>query len=288
MDLSDLQGLEAEIERVKAAIQGLREEQTHLQSLRNLKLPFFHLPPEICVTIFSFACHKGRLPNDQNQEVVTTPFTISGVCRAWRALAHSVPELWSSALLCVGSMITSRRSRIQAELLRQWLHLAKTLPLSISITFDERFAFETLLGIDSQTAIMVATSHSHQWESVDLTLPSGLLLSIGCRPFPNLQSLSLQLTREISSTPPLPIFLDAPTLRIANLNCANKNVELPYPYHQLEELTLRGYDIAPCLSLLGKCSNLTFCRIVKVSTNWGRPAGDTSHYLETMHEEGRM
>ena len=283
MDLSEnttsLQGLEAEIERVKAAIQSLREKQRHLQSLRNLKLPFFHLPPEICVAIFSFACHKGRLPNDQNQEVVTTPFTISGVCHAWRELAHSAPELWSSASLCVGS-IRSTRSMVQAELFRRWLHLAKTLPLSISITFDERVASDTWKPSGRQTAISVAASYSHQWESVDLTLPSDLLLSIGCKPFPNLQSLSLKIPRQ-NSIAPLPIFLDAPKLRAANLDCANIDVGLPY--HQLEELTLHGYDIAPCLSLLDKSSNLTFCRIVKVlepiGFHWGRPAEDISHRL---------
>ena len=287
MDLSEnttsLQGLETEIERIKAAIQSLREKQRHLQSLRNFKLPFFHLPPEVCVTIFSLACHKGHLPKDQTQEVVTTPFTISGVCHAWRDLAHSAPELWSSASLCVGS-IRSTRSMVQAELLRQWLHLSKTLPLSISITFDEQVASNTWKGSGRQTAIWVATSYSHQWESVDITLLSDLLLSIGCRPFPNLQSLSLKLTRQ-NSIAPLPIFLDAPKLRTVNLDCANIDVGLPYqlPYHQLEELTLHGHDIAPCLSLLDKSSNLTFCRIVKVlkpiGFHWGRPAEDISHRL---------
>lgn len=49
------------------AICDLDAEIRDLQILRNSKLPFFHLPLEICVFIFSLACHHGRLPEKRGE-----------------------------------------------------------------------------------------------------------------------------------------------------------------------------------------------------------------------------
>ena len=51
-------------------------------------------------------------------------------------MARSVPELWCSVSLCVRPYIEDH-SEFQAELLDQWLQLAKAWPLSIVMTFDK-------------------------------------------------------------------------------------------------------------------------------------------------------
>ena len=131
--------LEAEVDDIENVIRDLRDKQRSLRTQRNSNLPFFCLPPEICIAIFSLACHKGRLPKRREKiPLVTTPFVISGVCHGWRVMARSAPELWCSVSLCVRPYIEDR-SQIQAELLDQWLRLAKAWPLSIVMSFDPLF-----------------------------------------------------------------------------------------------------------------------------------------------------
>ena len=258
-----IRDLEAQIDLINAAIQDLSDKRRSLQTQRNSKLPFFNLPAEICVVIFSFACHKGRLPQGWNRELVTTPLVISSVCRAWRDMARSAPGLWSSVSLYIEP--STEGSAIQAELLDQWLRLAQTLPLSITITPKGKDAeggviHRTRLPTD---VISVAASYSHQWESLDTPLPSAWATTLGSTTgrIPILRSLSLQSVpyKGASFSPFSETFLDAPKLCTVALESDRMNVGLPY--HQLEKLTIWPSKTTPYLAVLKKCSSLTFCRI---------------------------
>ena len=259
-----IRDLEAEIDLINVAIQDLSDKRRSLQTQRNSKLPFFNLSVEICVVIFSFACHKGGLSRDWNRELVATPLVISGVCRAWRDMAHSAPRLWSSVSLRIDP--STKGSAIQAELLDQWLRLAQALPLSITITFKGKDAEGGVIHWTRlpTNVISVAASYSHQWESLDIFLPSAwattLRSTIGR--IPNLKSLSLQGLpyKDESFSSFSETFLDAPKLRTVVL--ASENMSVGLPYHQLEKLTIsRSFKPTSCLAVLKKCSNLTFCKI---------------------------
>ena len=282
MGLSDnktaMRDLEVEIDRINAAMQDLSDKRRSLQTQRNSKLPFFSLAPKICVVIFSFACHKGRL--SWNRQLVTTPLVISSVCRAWRDMAHSAPELWNSVSLCVDP--STEGSAIQAELLDQWLRLAQTLPLSITITFNEKDVYkwnphyegympipEDGMIITSQLpidVISVAASYSRQWESLDIFLPSAWAETLDSTKgrISNLRALSIQFVPynylDPSSFPKT--FLDAPNLRTLTSECESTDMG-PFPYHQLEKLTLWSSKTASFLAVLEKCSNLTSCKIIE-------------------------
>ncbi|KIJ98869.1 hypothetical protein K443DRAFT_103246 [Laccaria amethystina LaAM-08-1] len=189
-------------------------------------------------------------------------------------MARSAPALWSSVSLCIDP--STKGSAIQAELLDQWLRLAQTLPLSITITFNQKDVdkwnsnHDTIPedGANSRTrlptgVISVAASYSHQWESLDVFLPSAWAKTLNStiRRIPNLRSLGLQFVpynygsySSFSNT-----FLDAPKLRTVTLDFESMDVGLPY--RQLEKLIIRPFKTTPCLAVLEKCSNLTFCRI---------------------------
>ncbi|KAI0312746.1 hypothetical protein OF83DRAFT_615973 [Amylostereum chailletii] len=57
-------------------------------------LPIFRIPPEILMLIFSLLPES---PHDENDTWPDTPIclTVSQVCRYWRRIAHTCPELWS-------------------------------------------------------------------------------------------------------------------------------------------------------------------------------------------------
>ncbi|EDR06017.1 uncharacterized protein LACBIDRAFT_329236 [Laccaria bicolor S238N-H82] len=206
-------------------------------------------------------------------------------------MARSTPELWSSVSLCID--LSTEGSAIQAELLDQWLRLAQALPLSITITFNEKDVYkwnrdwdgympipedEMIVGTPLPTdVISVASLYSHQWESLDIFLPSAwaetLESTIGR--IPNLRSLSLQFVPyNYSSYPSFSkTFLDAPKLRTATLDFESMDVGLPY--HQLEKLTLSSFKTTPFLAVLEKCSNLMSCRIIEL---WKAGSYDESGY----------
>ncbi|EDR06026.1 uncharacterized protein LACBIDRAFT_329257 [Laccaria bicolor S238N-H82] len=277
--------LEAEVNGIENIIRDLRDKQISLRTQCNSNLPFFCLPLELCIAIFSLACHKGRLPERQDSEkipLVTTPFVISAVCHGWRVMAHSVPKLWCSVSLCVWPYVKDH-SEIQAKLLDQWLQLAQALPLSIIMAFDrdelevaeassgddeasdndESFnsqSEECLAAVAAVTSVV--TSRSHQWESLDLFLPFywTKIFASGMGHCPNLKSLDLCTDTEgvdswSRSRPPFSTtFRDAPKLRTVMID--DENVELLL--HQLEELGFWGY--VPSEAFFSQCTDLKIYR----------------------------
>ena len=293
-NLNTIQDLEAEIDRTKTAIQNLSDLQISLSYQRNSKLPIFNLPSGTCISIFSLACHNGPLIRDWNQRVVMTPFIISSVCHAWRVIAHSAPELWSSVSLCLRNS-SRKSSMIQAELLDRWLYLSKALPLSISITFK---GYGSDVFTDTPESpnpiISVAASYSHQWESVDLVLPSSFFDTLQhiIGPIPNLESLSLNLTLSADTSTSTRaawallsprMFPDAPKLRTVDLDCAKVHVKLPY--RRLEELTLREYNTTSCLDLLAKCPNLTCLKMLEHRSAFGALSSWTAQNMSFRHSK---
>ena len=223
-----------------------------------------------------------------------TSFIISSVCHAWRIIAHSAPELWSSVLLCLRNS-SRKSSKIQAELLDRWLYLSKALPLSISITFK---GYGNDVFTDTPESpnpiISVAASYSHQWESVDLVLPSSLFNTLQhiIDPIPNLESLSLNLTSSADTSTSTRaawallsprMFPDAPKLRTMDLDFAKVHVKLPY--RRLEELTLREYNTTSCLDLLAKCSNLTVLKILEHRGAFGLLSSWTAQNMSFRHSK---
>ena len=267
-----IRDLEAEMDVIDNVIRDLRDKQRALRTQRNSNLPFFCLPLEICIVIFSLACHKGRLPKQRKKiPLITTAFLISSVCHRWRVMACSAPELWRSVSLCMRPYIKDH-SEIQAELLDQWLRLAKSLPLSITMTFDPDETLENDEALESESELCltalaavtsVATSRSHQWESLDLYLPFTWAEIFESRMghIPNLKSLDLYIDTggtdmfQRSKLPFSTTFRDAPKLRTVTIG--HENIHVGLPYHQLEELTFWDYtNDLPSEAFLSRCTNL--------------------------------
>ena len=233
-----------------------------------------------------FACLSQRpSPKTAGEDSASNDtFRYQRVCHGWRVMARSAPELWCSVSLCVRPYIEDH-SEFQAELLDQWLQLAKAWPLSIVMTFDKDEvlkndealendeASENDEAFDSQSeeclaalaaVTSVATSHSHQWESLHLFLPFSWakIFESGMGHCPNLKSLYLHIdvTERVDSfqrsEPPFSTtFRHAPKLRTVTIG---HEINVGLPYHQLEELTL--WDYAPPEGFLSECTNLKILR----------------------------
>ncbi|KAF8907841.1 hypothetical protein CPB84DRAFT_1959411 [Gymnopilus junonius] len=80
-------------------------------------------PPEVASRIFQFCL--------EDMKEVTSPLTIGSICRTWRAIAYSTPQLWTSLSipLCFKKFTWADRF----GLTQQWLSRSGQLPLSIYI-----------------------------------------------------------------------------------------------------------------------------------------------------------
>ena len=218
-------------------------------------------------------------------------------------MARSAPELWCSVSLCVRPYIEDH-SEFQAELLDQWLQLAKAWPLSIVMTFDKDEVLKNDEALENDEAsendeafnsqskeclaalaavTSVATSRSHQWELLHLFLPFSWakIFESGMGHCPNLRSLYLHIdvtervdSFQLSKPPFSTMFRHAPKLRTVTIG---HEINVGLPYHQLEELTFWGYALPG--GFLSECTNL---RIFRAHNCWLAPTSHVTVYLSKL------
>ncbi|KAF5312463.1 hypothetical protein D9619_003735 [Psilocybe cf. subviscida] len=85
-------------------------------------------PLEICSEIFRQCLPSVELTHQQN----SMPLVLSAVSRRWRALSHSMPDLWATMGLRVSTR-NDYRSNIQAEVAQDWIGRSRQLPLTVVI-----------------------------------------------------------------------------------------------------------------------------------------------------------
>jgi hypothetical protein len=118
------------------------------------------LPPEIVANIFT-----NLLPVDVDaaygvsvrrprHHSITNPLSLGAVCTAWRAIAWSTPQLWTSISLCL-TYITEPRCTI----LRDWLSRSGELPLYIYI-YEVNHMYNAALVKEIMALFAL---HSHKW-----------------------------------------------------------------------------------------------------------------------------
>lgn len=95
------------------------------------------LPPEVVADIFAFCIPADATDIDlqhitfDSRHVIRAPLIIAAVCRHWRTIAHSAPQLWQTLFLC--PLTSSSHSFPQRQSIQKWIDRAGSLPLSISL-----------------------------------------------------------------------------------------------------------------------------------------------------------
>ncbi|EDR07621.1 uncharacterized protein LACBIDRAFT_328007 [Laccaria bicolor S238N-H82] len=144
------------------------------------------LPPELITEIFILACHpEYDATREGLGEQEMWPLRLGAVCKAWRDLAWSSSQLWSSIVF------VSRRDTLTFDLqdiLGSWISRCKSRPLSIHIDAPN---LDICCGHVFYTSTFIGTAS--RWKNVSLRLPQGFLCYfvnlVSC--FPILEQLSL-------------------------------------------------------------------------------------------------
>lgn len=96
------------------------------------------------------------------------PLNLGAVCRAWRQIAWSTPQLWT--FICQ-KICPSKSST--AALMEDWLYRAGDLPLSVWLSVSEHTGVSEMAHLENVVGLV--NSHSHRWQNLGIYGPYGFL-----------------------------------------------------------------------------------------------------------------
>ncbi|KAJ7461660.1 hypothetical protein FB451DRAFT_1268774 [Mycena latifolia] len=203
------------------------------------------LPPEILAEIFIHCVPDSEFVKP---DINSAPLLLCGICRQFREIALSTPELWNSLSfemgpLDAGSFDTATEETDLTDLLRSWLARARRTSLSLRLE-----------GIGwgwRQPIMQTIVSLSPQWRNMDISLTPSLvesLLSLEGN-FPSLEKLKVRSATDLPMS-----FRYAPKLREAHIFTYHSNIQLPG--HQITIFRTHAISFPDCLAFLRDCPNL--------------------------------
>ncbi|KAJ7592788.1 hypothetical protein C8J56DRAFT_482830 [Mycena floridula] len=161
-----------EISRLTAAIDKLVLEREKLQSnvmaYKAVLAPIRLLPEDMLREIF-----VNCLPSNKPADIAITdaPLLLGRICRSWRELVLSTPELWASIHVhFLHPFDTIRVQRLNDEA-QAWIARSGTCPLTIAVTYRQEDPI-VVKFIDYLTKL------SKRWSSLEIGVPLGWLPSL--------------------------------------------------------------------------------------------------------------
>ncbi|PPQ95597.1 hypothetical protein CVT26_008627 [Gymnopilus dilepis] len=223
------------------------------------------LPIELISTIFVHYVHS--IPT-------TSPLTLGKICRRWRYIAWSTPELWTE--LTMDSLHSTSETHI--ELAEEWLGRSGSLPLSIKYSSyqkgtgdidEEPIEADSEMLAYSQRMLKVLSRCSDRWHTLSLVLPSNVIEEIGTltRPPSMLHSLSLEARRV--DVDEFRLHARYPSITVTFLKCSPKIVDISFLKVSLDwttvtVLNIKIVNIAEVACIFQDAQNLSECTLEAV------------------------
>jgi hypothetical protein len=150
----------------------LQDSRGNLQTRTNAKQDPFVLrfPPEIASHIF-FLSNDSDASLEDELKKLPTPFILGSVCRGWRLLARSTPELWSTVSFSLAKP-TKPPGPSQLEAVSNWLQLSCDVPLTLHVF--EYWGVDSVSREGCNPVIDVLNQHSRRWEKLLLYISVSL------------------------------------------------------------------------------------------------------------------
>ena len=224
----------------------------------NTKLDLFALkfPPEIASHIFSLFMNEYD-HEDSTLRRLPSPFILGSVCKGWRQLALSTPQLWSTISFTLTKPRKWTRNEAFLQFINDWLQRSRSLPLDLWV-YDYRGNGRPLSQAQYLPIIDALNQHSGRWRTLHLSLrtPSFFHLFCGASPPSNLRSLQLIAWRgsDFSTTfrmhsRPSPTHLTIDTFFMLDLDIM---------WDSLKHLTLRAWttNFDKCIGIMQQAPQL--------------------------------
>ncbi|KAJ7711518.1 hypothetical protein B0H16DRAFT_1816732 [Mycena metata] len=170
----------ARIIDLECSIRALRAEQETVQErLDAYTYPVLTLPPELVSDIFVhfLPVYPKRAPHTG----LLSPITLGQICRLWREVAFSTPQLWRTFKLVLPARDSKRSDQADQVRVEAALRRSRSCPLSLELCYyrlETTPLFETIIA------------HRARWQHLRLFVLVANLAAIE-GPFALLRSLSI-------------------------------------------------------------------------------------------------
>jgi hypothetical protein len=145
---------------------GVGNHQTWLNARTD---PFIlRFPPEISSHIFFLS-----MAMDTPDQLYKLPmaFVLGSVCRGWRLLARSTPEIWSKVSFRIGKPSRKPEGLSQLQAVSDWLKLSGDVPLTLHVWGADSVLQEGY----ASPVINILNEHSGRWHKLFLYIPAPLV-----------------------------------------------------------------------------------------------------------------
>ncbi|KAJ7665712.1 hypothetical protein B0H17DRAFT_1210834 [Mycena rosella] len=129
--------------------------------------PILRTPPEILQQIFT-GCFDTRFPHPQPFSSAEAPLLLCGVCRLWRALAISTPELWAHISVSIGRH-TPETVKPSPHLVKNWIARSGCQPITFVL---QDLGLPSSCPDIANDLLKIFLPQIHRWQSVTLILPN--------------------------------------------------------------------------------------------------------------------
>ncbi|KAJ8095749.1 hypothetical protein PM082_022856 [Marasmius tenuissimus] len=167
---------EEEIRRIDAEISRMQSRRDELQQFvdqhRKLLSPFRRFPEDVWREVFIRSLPDTHLPTRNAAEA---PLALTSICRSWRHIALSTPQLWNSIHLFLPSPPRDFDDGVFAPLLearqegiKLWLARSGSLPLTISLAMDSFPVNRPFLQYNYSGITKLIAGYCRRWLSLSL------------------------------------------------------------------------------------------------------------------------
>ncbi|KDR86107.1 hypothetical protein GALMADRAFT_402807 [Galerina marginata CBS 339.88] len=251
-DAAEIELQIAETEKSLAALKSrrftIRSEMNRIHSSIILKIP-----PEIFSNIFIHCLTISiidRSIHSPNSKKGFSPLLLGAVCKLWRRIAWSTPQLWRS----ISVDLSGPHISTVVELAKQWLIRSGQMPLSVRLLCrppgTATKLFEIIDKEDVRALLAVLSHSSGRWRNLDLSIPPRLMRHINSAPryvYP-LESLFLDFNPALQS-------LDGSSFDLGQTNIN---------YGNLTHVNLHFLDIHACAHILHRAPRLIHCKLFNI------------------------
>ncbi|PPQ66699.1 hypothetical protein CVT26_009558 [Gymnopilus dilepis] len=221
------------------------------------------LPPEIAAQVFLYVIDQPPLSMSSEWVWEFNPLRFGRVCKAWRDFAWSMPELWSTVIIVLGTYL-DWDDDVHVDLLTEWLHRAGThRDLHIYLSRPQKPpSFRAWQVENVRTRMLpIIGSRSTQWATVAFRMPHtwltyfdefGRNVKLSC---PRLQSFFLDDAGHPVSTDIDVELVDAPLLNLISFRNSDLITRgaLKLPFGQITSIDIlpnvdREFDLCEFLT----------------------------------------
>ncbi|KAJ7887481.1 hypothetical protein B0H14DRAFT_2694995 [Mycena olivaceomarginata] len=257
------------------------------------------LPVELLSRIFHLVVPRelfSEQGSDNTDLIVDEAQRVSQVCRYWRQIAHSTPELWVDGIRF--SAGHKDPAMLDFEQTTAWLK--RSHPLPITIYFNWSTGWDTGLGFQGTELFRTLLTTTQRWRHLNWDIPHlSPLADLPPGSFEMLERFTLDhatLGDVQSLQKPIDVFLSASRLREVQIQIPPRTLvplpgilpkSLQMPWKQLTSLTLgNALGLAECRDIMVQCTNV---RTMKISVNlWDGsqvplPSSAVVPFLHTLH-----